>query len=127
MEIIKLFVFETRNPDQLYEVKSPAEVKNRIEFSTRFPCYMMVAAKKVNSHINNNFLEIQQSDYIAVWQGELLSNFDYSLNYFEKIKNIIRRTIGINKINRIRAFIDTLYLSPFDTKKFKKTNIFYKK
>jgi SAM-dependent methyltransferase len=62
----EIIIFENRKKACWFSVEDPQKLGSRVQFSSRYPVYMLVLAEKIQSVQN---LKVFQSDYEALWKS----------------------------------------------------------
>jgi hypothetical protein len=65
----RVLVFEDTPRARWYEVNDPGKVRRRVELINRQPTYLLVQARKIRE-VDVLATPPQQSDYVALWEGE---------------------------------------------------------
>jgi hypothetical protein len=99
-------------PDIWYEIRSPRDLKQRVNITSRDQLHMMVLTQKTGDPVPLTQKPVQQSDYVDVWeQGEVAAKVDRQRSEPERIVRDLlnglrqRRKVGRKDLTRSRKDI----------------------
>lgn len=107
----QVFFVEWKNdPSVWYEIKSPAELHQRVNISNTCEGYLLVKTRKLINAVSPLECAPQQSDYVSTWKGDEViadrSNKNTISKYTKSIIKMLMKALGLEKqIEKVSIFL----------------------